>query len=226
MAGNKPYISSFGFASGRRGDCLIGVDHMAIPVTIQTNRFKSTGDKILGPSLWVRADDASGDADRDCVPLNIGGEVSALANTTVTNGRITFRTAGEANHFRVGDTVKTFGYTSGEFLATGATVLQVSGELNVITVDTNMANIAAYDKVVVTTNSIGGGASANARAVVILEDIQVNSGETIGTKAYVKGSFNRSMIKGATFVAYGQSTAKNIFNQHDNQLLQLIDIQA
>lgn len=223
MAENKPYNRAFGFSAGRRDDCLIGVDHMAIPVTIRGSRFSATAEVIKGPSLWVRQDDSD---DRDAVPLNLGGEVYALgAAGAVTNGRITFRNTGEAYHFVAGDTVKTYAYSSGECIATGATVVQVSGENNIITVDTNMLGIKQYDKVVITTNDIGGGASADERACVILEDITINSGETLGTKAYIKGSFVKSMINGAQYVAYGQTVKKDIFTQHNNQLIQLIDIQ-
>jgi len=224
MASNKPYNRCFGYQAGQRDDCLIGDNFQAIPVVITGSRFGETAQTIAGPSLWVREDDSD---DRDAVPLNLGGEVSSLASYAgVSNGKITFRTAGDAYHFKVGDTVETFGYSSGEFLATGAEVIAVSGEAGAICVDTNMANIAAYDKVVVTTNSIGGGSAANARAVVVLEDVTISSGEILGTKAYINGTFVKSMIKGAQFTAYGQSTAKDIFTQDDNQLLQLVDVQA
>lgn len=223
MAVNKPYTYAFGYSQGRRDDALLGADAIAVPVVITGSRFGSTTEVIAGPSLWVREDDS---VDRNAVPLNLGGEVNALASYAgVTNGKITFLTAADAYHFKVGDTVAAFGYTSGEFIATTATVTAVSGESGAICVDTNMANIAQYDKVVVTTNYIGGSTSADARAVVIMEDVSIASGETLGTKAYINGSFVKSLIKGATFTAYGQTTAKDIFTQSANQQIQLVDIQ-
>ena len=225
MATNVPYNQAFGYAGGRREDCMIGVDHLAIPVTLWADRLNPNDveEKRTGPRLYVRGTDSA----HNCYEFCPGGIISSVSNVGGTARRIVLTGTNDVYRFKVGDTVSLFDQSAGDWHATEtAAVIQVSGQDKTIVLDTTLSpNPAAGDYICVNTNGIGGS-EASARACVILEDIVQTSGETPvqqTTKAYIKGTFNKALVGGATYTY--SSTAYNLFVQHNNQVLQLIDVQ-
>lgn len=225
---NHPKVTVFGYDPGRdKIDCMVGNDHMAIPITIKGSRTPAAGETIKGPSLWIR----SSLSPYYAFPFMYGGLVSSATDTVIT-----LVNAADAAHFKASDKVSFFDLSAGGFSGGTAGIVtsvdEAAGTVTLSGAGLSGSVPAAGDICFVcsgagTNGWIGDGSRTYEKNVcIVLEDIVMVKDMDQLSAGYIQGTFLRSKILNATHCPSGSvETARvNTLSVSNTQLLNLIDI--
>lgn len=199
------------FTSQGGSEAALGERGKAIPVTVDGTRLGSATSKVTlkGPYLYARRSASPYKA----VPfLN---STAIINPTNTTNATIDVADA-DAVKFRVNDTVTFYDVSAGALSAEGLVVSAIgaagsggAGETLVTLTGVWSTAPVASDLLVVKD-----GAELSSRVILIEEDIEFDGTTSPIVAGFVDGTFLKDLVNNTTY-----------FVQHDNQELQLLDMQ-